>query len=125
MAVRARPAVCCRPRAVRPLPARRQQDLIAALKALADPTRLEILRLIAAQPAPLCVCDIVDRFELGQPTISHHLKVLRRAGLVETGRQGIWSFYKLGARTREILAGVTSLVDGREGELTPDSTERS
>ena len=108
---RSRPEGCCRPRAVRPLPARKQQDLVAAFKALADPTRLEILRLIAAQPAPLCVCDIVERFDLGQPTISHHLKVLRQAGLVETGRRGVWAFYAVGARAAEILAETTSLVE--------------
>lgn len=87
---------------------------MAAFKALADPTRLEILRLVAAQTAPICVCDIVDRFDLGQPTISHHLKVLREAGLVEMSRQGIWAFYGLDARAARVLAGVASLVESGE-----------
>jgi ArsR family transcriptional regulator len=60
---------------------------------LGDPTRLEIFRLIAAQSAPLCVCDIVDRFDVSQPTISHHLRVLRDAGLVTVSRRGIWAYY--------------------------------
>ena len=64
-------------------------------KALADPNRLEIFRLIAAQNDPLCVCDIVDRFSLTQPTISHHLKILREAGLIEAERRGTWAYYRL------------------------------
>ncbi len=66
---------------------------MGAFKALADPTRLEMLRLVAAQAGPTCVCDIVDHFDLSQPTISHHLKILREAGLLTQTRVGIWSFY--------------------------------
>jgi ArsR family transcriptional regulator len=54
---------------------------------------LEVFRLIAAQPAPICVCDIVDRFNVSQPTISHHLKALRDASLVKVSRRGVWAFY--------------------------------
>lgn len=64
-----------------------------ACKALADPTRLEIFRLVTAQTAPVCVCDIVDHFELSQPTISHHLRILREAGLLTASRVGTWAFY--------------------------------
>jgi ArsR family transcriptional regulator len=67
--------------------------LVSVFKALGDPTRLEIFRLIAAQDAPLCVCDIVGRFAVSQPTISHHLKVLREAGLVTVSRRGVWAYY--------------------------------
>ena len=67
--------------------------LVAVFRALGDPTRLEIFRLIAAQPAPICVCDVVDRFQLSQPTISHHLKVLREAGLLTVSRRGVWAYY--------------------------------
>lgn len=63
-------------------------------RALADPTRLGILALLAAQRRPLCVCDIVARFPLEQPTISHHLKVLRQAGLAEAERRGLWVYYR-------------------------------
>jgi ArsR family transcriptional regulator, arsenate/arsenite/antimonite-responsive transcriptional repressor len=66
---------------------------VALFRALDDPTRLEIFRLIAAQSAPICVCDIVDRFDVSQPTISHHLKVLRDAGLVTVSRRGVWAYY--------------------------------
>lgn len=63
------------------------------LKALADPTRLEIMRIVAAQSGPVCACDIVDRFELSQPTISHHLKILSTAGLLKSQRAGLWNFF--------------------------------
>jgi ArsR family transcriptional regulator len=66
---------------------------VGVFRALGDPTRLEIFRLIAAQADPICVCDIVGRFEVSQPTISHHLKVLREAGLVTVSRRGIWAYY--------------------------------
>ncbi len=90
---RARPEGCCPLRPVPPLPAARQERLIRAFKALSDPTRLEILRLLRGQAGPTCVCDLVDHFDLSQPTISHHLRVLREAGLVQGSRIGIWSFY--------------------------------
>ena len=63
------------------------------LKALADPNRLEIFRVVIAQRGPVCACDIVDRFNLAQPTISHHLKVLCDAGLLIGRKSGLWRFY--------------------------------
>lgn len=63
-------------------------------RALSDPTRLRILALLSAQQRPLCVRDIVAQFPLEQPTISHHLKVLRDAGLVTAERRGLWVYYK-------------------------------
>lgn len=75
-----------------------QARAVAVFKALADSTRLQIFSLIAARPEPICVCDIVSRFELRQPTISHHLKVLRDAGLVTSTRRGTWSYYAVDPR---------------------------
>ncbi len=63
------------------------------LKALADPTRLRMLELLVEQTAPLCVCDLTRQFEQHQPTISHHLRILRAAGLVESEKRGVWSYY--------------------------------
>ncbi|HEU5317239.1 MAG TPA: metalloregulator ArsR/SmtB family transcription factor, partial [Chloroflexota bacterium] len=65
------------------------------LKALADPHRLRILALLGAQPAadPLCVCDVETAFDLSQPTISHHLRVLREAGLVSVTKNGLWHYF--------------------------------
>ena len=99
---------------MRPLPARRQSRLVAAFKALADPTRLEIVRLINGQSSPVCVCDIVDAFDLSQPTISHHLKVLREAGLLAMTRAGIWTFYAPDPEARELLGQASALAGGGE-----------
>ena len=110
MTTRERPQGCCPVRAVRPLPARDQQRLVTVFKAVADATRLEILRLVGAQAGPICVCDIVDRFDLGQPTISHHLRVLREAGLLRTSKIGIWAFYELGAGAKDLLGEAAGLL---------------
>jgi ArsR family transcriptional regulator, arsenate/arsenite/antimonite-responsive transcriptional repressor len=75
-----------------------QARAVAVFKALADSTRLQIFSLVAARPEPICVCDIVSRFHLRQPTISHHLKVLRDAGLVTATRRGTWSYYAVDPR---------------------------
>ncbi len=67
--------------------------MVRMFKALGDTTRLGIFRLIAAQDAEICVCDITGRFDVSQPTISHHLRVLRDAGLVTVTRRGVWAYY--------------------------------
>ncbi len=66
----------------------------AAFKALADPTRVAIVNRLARLDE-VCVCDLTAAFELSQPTISHHLKILRDAGLVESDRRGTWAYYRL------------------------------
>ncbi|MFN8593660.1 MAG: metalloregulator ArsR/SmtB family transcription factor [Thermomicrobiales bacterium] len=94
MSARVRIAGCCdMPRVPAPLSETEQERMVAAFRALGDPTRLEIFRLLAAQEAPLCACDVVDRFGLSQPTISHHLRILREAGLVTVSRRGVWAWY--------------------------------
>jgi ArsR family transcriptional regulator len=104
-----RPATCCtEPVAVEPLPATQRDELVAVLRALGEPMRLEIYRLIAAQEAPLCVCDIVDRFPLQQPTISHHLRVLREAQLVTVCREGKWAYYSPNPKGLELLRDAAS-----------------
>jgi ArsR family transcriptional regulator len=100
---RARPEGCCPLRPVAPLARARRGRLVRVFKALADPTRLEILRLLRAQPGATCVCDVVAHFDLAQPTISHHLKLLREAGLVSQSRIGIWSFYAPAAEAAELV----------------------
>ena len=108
-AARARPEGCCTFRPVRPLAQRRQERLVRTFKALAAPTRLELLRLLGAQAGPTCVCDIVDHFELAQPTISHHLKILKEAGLLTHTRLGIWSFYAPDPGAAELLGEAEAL----------------
>ncbi len=81
------------------------------LGALADPTRLRILSLLARHGGHLCVCDLTATFPLGQPTISYHLKVLREAGLVSVERRGLWAYYRVeppGSRAIEGLSALTA-----------------
>ena len=83
--------------------------LAGRLKALGDATRLRMLDLLAQQAEPLCVCDITDRFPQNQPTISHHLKLLREAGLIDTEKRGIWAYYWATEDGRRSLSALTSL----------------
>src|SRR5688572_30997460 len=120
MATRARPTDCCSDPVPAPaLEPRRRDRLVAVYRALGDPTRLEVFRLIAAQTAPLCVCDIVARFELSQPTISHHLKILRDAGLGTVSRRGVWAYYAVDPSGLALLGGaVAELVPGRLADVS-------
>jgi DNA-binding transcriptional ArsR family regulator len=72
-------------------------------KALGDETRLTILELLARRRGDLCVCEIDAHFDLSQPTISHHLKLLREAGLVRCERRGPWAYYSLDHAAVEAL----------------------
>src|SRR5262245_40258489 len=87
------PVICCGP-AIEPLDAAESETLAARFKALADPTRVAIVNRLAATEE-CCVCDLTATFDLAQPTISHHLKVLRDSGLVESSRRGTWAYYRL------------------------------
>jgi len=71
-----------------------RNELAARFKALADPTRVAIINSLSAADE-VCVCSLTDTFDLSQPTISHHLKILREAGLVESSRRGTWAYYRL------------------------------
>jgi ArsR family transcriptional regulator len=77
------------------VPAARAEELADVLKALADPTRVQIVLCLREAKERVCVCDLTETFDLSQPTISHHMAKLREAGLVEATRQGIWSYYRL------------------------------
>jgi ArsR family transcriptional regulator len=82
-------------------------ELAAAFKALGDPVRLRLLSLIAAhEGGEACVCDLTGAFALSQPTISHHLKVLRQAGLVSSERRATWVYYRLRPEVIGLLADV-------------------
>jgi len=87
------PALCCGP-AAEPLAVHERDQLAARFKALADPTRVAIVNQLSAADE-VCVCTLVDAFNLSQPTISHHLRILREAGLVESTPRGTWAFYRL------------------------------
>jgi ArsR family transcriptional regulator len=83
----------CSPVAI-PLPAREVDDTVEVLKALADPTRLQMIGVLRRSEDPVCICDLTS-FNLTQPTISHHMSKLREAGLVDVTKRGIWSYYRL------------------------------
>ena len=87
------PVLCCGP-ATPALEAAEAESLAARFKALADPTRVAIVNRLAAADE-VCVCDLNASFDLTQPTVSHHLKVLRDAGLVDSTRRGTWAYYRL------------------------------
>ena len=89
------PALCCAPPGVPAVGEAEAAKYAAWFKALADPTRIRILNLLATSEEPVCVCDIVDRFPLGQPTISHHLKVLRDVRFVIAERRGTFMHYRV------------------------------
>jgi|SRR5579863_9565666 len=80
------------------------------LKALADPTRLRILSLLSRHEGEVCVFEIVESFTLEQPTISHHLRILRDAGLVDCRKKGLWAYYYVRrdalGRAREVINGL-------------------
>jgi ArsR family transcriptional regulator, arsenate/arsenite/antimonite-responsive transcriptional repressor len=78
-----------------PLSDRVADDLAEIYKALADPTRVQMLHMLKAAPEPVCVCDFTAAFDLGQPTVSHHLSKLKAAGLVRSFKRGVWAFYSL------------------------------
>ena len=86
-------APCCAPGAPL-LPTEAREALAARFKALADPTRVAIVNRLAGADE-VCVCALVEELELSQPTISHHLKILREAGLVDAERRGTWAYYRL------------------------------
>ncbi len=99
--------VCCAPLAREPLTAEQAVDLSRLFKAMADPVRLRLLSLIASHAGgEACVCDLTDAFELTAPTISHHLKVLREAGLITGERRGTWVYYRVHPEVLARLAAV-------------------
>jgi ArsR family transcriptional regulator, arsenate/arsenite/antimonite-responsive transcriptional repressor len=97
MSIKGRGTRCCAPAILRNrLRDEDAEELAAAFKAIADPARLRLLNFIAAQPsAEACVCHLIGPVGLSQPTVSHHLKVLTAAGLLERERRATWMFYRL------------------------------
>ena len=86
----------CPPLLQQPIDADQAERLAQALKVIADPARLRLLSLIGAQPgAEACVCHLIEPLGLTQPTVSHHLRVLRQAGLVEREQRGSWAYFRV------------------------------
>jgi ArsR family transcriptional regulator len=98
---------CCAPLTSSPMDPAEAARLTHVFKALADPVRLRLLALIGASGSgEACVCDLTTAFDLTAPTISHHLKVLREAGLITADRRGTWVYYRLVPSALADLAGL-------------------
>ena len=87
----------------------RMVGLVELLKAVADPTRLHMLAILAGARSPVCICDLTATFRLSQPTLSHHMGKLKRAGLVSSTRMGIWAYYELQPEARPTVRQILKL----------------
>ena len=96
---------CCAPLGIEPMSAQQADRVASLMKALSDPVRLRLMSMIAAADE-LCVCDLMTPFEVSQPTISHHLKVLRSAGLVDSERRGTWVYYRADRDALDAIGGL-------------------
>ncbi|SNS60847.1 ArsR family transcriptional regulator [Actinomadura mexicana] len=102
--------VCCAPLSGPALSEHEAVELAGVFKALSDPVRLRLLNMIAsAEGGEACVCDLTGSFELTAPTISHHLKVLRQAGLIDGERRGTWVYYQAVPERLTRLSGLFAL----------------
>ncbi|MGB7587734.1 MAG: metalloregulator ArsR/SmtB family transcription factor [Solirubrobacterales bacterium] len=96
---------CCNP-IVYPDVERKQAERMAGIaKALADPARLQLVDVLRRHAGKVCVCELVPLFDLSQSTVSHHLKVLREAGIVDSERNGLWAYYFVNPEAMSELAG--------------------
>jgi len=101
-------AACCAPLSAQPLSMEQAEQVAPLLKALADPVRLRLMSLVASREGgEACICDLNDAFDLSQPTISHHMKVLHEAGLVDRDKRGVWVHYRV---RPQALAGLAALI---------------
>jgi ArsR family transcriptional regulator len=98
---------CCVPLAREPISTEQAAGVVAMLKAIADPARLRLLSLVLShEGGEACVCDLLPHFDLSQPTISHHLKVLHEAGLLNREKRGTWVFYIARPEAMEALGAL-------------------
>ena len=106
-------AACCSPLTRDPLSAEQAERIVPLVKALADPVRLRLLSLVAShEDSEACVCDLNDAFDLSQPTISHHLKVLHESGLLDRSKRGVWVYYRVNPAA---LSDLGALIGGVAG----------
>ena len=102
-------AACCAPLAREPLTEEQADQVVPLLKAIADPVRLRLVSLVlASEGGEACVCDLTGAFNLSQPTVSHHLKVLHEAGLLDRAKRGVWVYYRVRSDAMRALAQLVS-----------------
>lgn len=105
---------CCPGLLAAPLDEDQAETLAKVFKALGDPVRLRLLSMIASRAGgEVCVCDLTPGFELSQPTISHHLKLLKQAGLIDSERRGTWVYYRLLPEMTDRLAAILTRSAGQ------------
>jgi ArsR family transcriptional regulator, arsenate/arsenite/antimonite-responsive transcriptional repressor len=102
------PSACCTLLAAPGLSDQQAEATARLFKALADPHRVKILNLLATSPEPVCVCEFTEPLGLSQPTVSHHLKKLIDAGLLDREQRGTWAYYSL---RHDALAGLAAALD--------------
>jgi ArsR family transcriptional regulator len=105
-------AACCAPLAGPSLTGDEAAATAALFKALADPHRVRIVNLLATSTEPVCVCEFIEPLGLSQPTVSHHLKKLTDAGLLQREQRGQWAYYTLDRQAMARLATITDLAGG-------------
>lgn len=100
-------AECCAPLLREPMTPEQAEHVAPLLKALADPVRLRLMSLVSSyEGGEACVCDLANAFELSQPTISHHLKILHEIGLLERSKRGVWVYYRARPEALAVLAAL-------------------
>jgi ArsR family transcriptional regulator len=99
---------CCDPATESRLSSDEAADLAAVFQILAHPIRLQLLDILARNPGRVCVCDLEAAVPVKQPTVSHHLKLLREAGLIDSERHGLWAYYRV---DREALAALRTRIE--------------
>ncbi|WP_031087399.1 ArsR/SmtB family transcription factor [Streptomyces sp. NRRL WC-3549] len=110
---------CCPTLLAAPMDEDQAVELAKVFKALGDPVRLRLLSMIASRAGgEVCVCDLTPSFDLSQPTISHHLKLLKQAGLIASERRGTWVYYRLLPETTDKLATVLTRPSAAPAEAT-------
>lgn len=107
---------CCTPLSREPMSEEQAVQVAPLLKALADPVRLRLLSMVLSHAGgEACVCDLNDAFDLSQPTISHHLKVLHEAGLLDREKRGVWVYYRARPEAMSALVNLFRTVGAPSG----------
>ncbi len=108
---------CCAPLAREPMTADQAEQVSGLLKAVADPVRLRLMSMVLShEGGEACVCDLTPAFDLSQPTISHHLKVLHESGLLDREKRGVWVYYKAKPEAMAAMTNLFASVNGTSAD---------